>query len=407
MAFDLPRRDYEPDAPAPLDGVRVLDLTRLVAGNVLTHLLADYGADVVKVERPGVGDDLRNWRVEGVSAYFKVYCRNKRSVTLDLRSDRGRALLLDLVERAQVLVENFKPGTLERWGLAPEVLFARNPALVVARISGWGQDGPEAHKPGFGSLVEARSGFAAKTGYADRPPVLPPLALADHVSGMTGAFAVMVALREVELRAGAGQVIDLPLFDPMVANIGPDPAIHQLTGEVPLRTGSRSTTTAPRNVYRCKDGKYVALSASMQAMAERLLRAIGRPELIDDPRFVTNADRVRNNDALDPVVAEFMASRPREAILAFFEEADVTVGPVSDVADLVADPLVREREVLALYPDEEMGTLPMHAPGARLSATPARIRRPAPALGEHNAEIFGELGLDAQTLAAYGEEGIV
>jgi crotonobetainyl-CoA:carnitine CoA-transferase CaiB-like acyl-CoA transferase len=404
---DLHRRDYAPDAPAPLDAVRVLDLSRLVAGNALTHVLADFGAEVIKVERPGHGDDLRNWRVEGISAFWKVYARNKKSITLNPRSPKGRALLLRLVESAQVLVENFLPGTLEKWGLGPDVLLLQNPALVIVRISGWGQTGPEREQPGFGSLVEARTGFAAMNGFPDRPPVLPPLALADMVAGLYGGMATLTALREVEVRGGQGQVIDLPLFDPMLAILGPQAAEYQLTGQVPARAGSRSATTAPRNTYRTKDGRYVALSASMQSMAERLFKTIGRKDLITDRRFLTNADRVRNNDILDPIVAEFMARHDQSELLEIFQAAGVTVGAVHDTAGMIADDMVREREVMLRFPDEEMGELPMHNVAAHLSNTPGQIRRPAPELGQHNIEIFGTLGLDPGEIAALVKEDVI
>jgi crotonobetainyl-CoA:carnitine CoA-transferase CaiB-like acyl-CoA transferase len=400
-------RAYETDAPAPLDGIRVLDLSRLVAGNVLTHALADFGAEVIKVERPKLGDDLRHWRVEGVSAFWKVYARNKKSVSLDYRQGEGRELLLRLVETAQVLVENFVPGTLEKWNLGPDVLLARNPKLVIARISGWGQTGPDKDKPGFGSLVEARTGFAAMNGFADRPPVLPPLALADMVAGLYGAMSTLVAVRNVEVSGGKGQVIDLALFDPLFSILGPEAATHQLTGHVSPRTGSRSSTTAPRNTYRCKDGRYVALSASMQSMAERLFRSIGRPDLIDDPRFLTNADRVANNDELDPIVAEFMARHTQAECLAHFDAAGVTVGPVQDMVQILEDPMVLEREVLLHMQDAEMGSLPMHNVPARLSETPGRIRRPAPDLGQHNEEIYAEVGLSADDLAGLSERGVI
>ena len=274
--------DFQPQARSSLDGIRVLDLSRLVSGNIVTHLLADHGAEVIKVERPGVGDDLRNWKTKGHSTHWKVYCRNKKSITLDLRRDEGRTMLLSLVERANVLVENFKPGTIEKWGIGPDVLLARNPKLVVVRVSGWGQSGLYAHKPGFGSLVEAMSGFAAMNGFGDRPPVLPPLALADMIAGLYGSFAVLAAMRNVEVENGNGQVIDLPLFDPIYSILGPIAAQYRLTGQVPERTGSRSNQTAPRNAYRTRDGKYVALSASMQAMAERFFAAIGKPELVQE-----------------------------------------------------------------------------------------------------------------------------
>ena len=272
MTKILSREEFDPDAKVPLEGIRVLDLSRLVSGNMVTHVLADYGADVVKIEKPGSGDDLRNWTTDGVSTHWKVYCRNKKSISLDLRKVKGREILLKLVERFDVLVENFKPGTLEKWGLGPDVLQEKNPKLTVVRISGWGQTGPWSHKPGFGSLVEAMSGFAAMNGFGDRPPVLPPLAMADMIAGLYGAFSVMVAVREVEQKDGEGQVIDLSLFEPILSILGPMSAIHSISKEVPLRTGSLSNTTAPRNVYQCKDGKFVALSASMQAMFERLMR---------------------------------------------------------------------------------------------------------------------------------------
>ena len=401
------QRDYRPDAPAPLDGVRVLDLSRLVAGNALTHVLADYGAEVIKVERPGHGDDLRNWRVDGISIHWKVYARNKKSITLNPRSPAGRELLLRLVEGAQILVENFLPGTLENWDLGPDVLAARNPALIMVRISGWGQTGPDRDQPGFGSLVEARSGFAAMNGFADRPPVLPPLALADMVAGMYGGMTTLIALRNCEVRGGKGQVVDLPLFDPMLAILGPQAAEYQLTGQPSVRSGSRSTTTAPRNTYVCKDGRYVALSASMQSMAERLFKSMGREDLIEDPRFKTNADRVRNNDILDPIVAEFMASHEQAELLEIFQAAGVTVGPVHDTAGMLEDEMIREREVLLRFPDDEMDELPMHNVAAHLSETPGQIRHPAPELGQHNDEIYGALGLSAEEIATLEKEEVI
>ncbi len=402
---ELHLRSYEPGAAAPLDGVRVLDLSRLVAGNMLSLALADFGAEVIKIETPGRGDDLRNWRVEGVSVHWKVYARNKKSVSLNLRHEEGRRLLLRLVERSRVFIENYVPGTLERMGLGPDVLHRHNPGLVIVRVSGWGQTGPFRHKPGFGSLVEAMSGFAAMNGYPDRPPVLPPLALADMIAGLYGAMATLVAVRNIEVGGGRGQVIDLALFESIHSVLGPEAAVYRLTGQVKPRVGSRSNTTAPRNVYRCKDGRYVALSASMQAMAERLFRAIGREDLIDNPKFRTNADRVANNDELDAIVAGYMARHTQAENLAHFERAGVTVGPVCDVSELVDHPFVQGREVLVTYPDEEMGRLPMHNVVPRLSETPGVIRRPAPGLGEHNREILAELGLTESDLDRLAREG--
>ena len=405
--IDLIQQDFARDAAAPLDGVRILDLSRLVAGNALTHVLADFGAEVVKVERPGQGDDLRNWRVEGVSIHWKVYARNKKSITVNMRSERGRAILLDLVKTSQMLVENFLPGTLEQWELGPEVLHAANPKLVIVRISGWGQSGPDRSVPGFGSLVEARSGFAAMNGFADRPPVLPPLALADMVAGLYGAVAALVALRHCEVDQGKGQVVDLPLFDPLLSILGPQAALYELTGELPERLGSRSNLTAPRNSYRCRDGQFVALSASMQSMYERLMRTIGRPELIEDNRFLTNADRVQNNDQLDRVVAQFIESHDQYDVLQIFRDAGVTVGPVHDTLGMLNDPLVKENKVMVRLPDEDIDSVVMHNVAARLSETPGLIRSPAPTLGEHNSEILGDIGIDETELSTLGKQGVI
>lgn len=399
--------EFQPNAKSSLGGMRVLDLSRLVSGNIVTHLLADHGAEVIKVERPGTGDDLRNWKTKGHSVHWKVYCRNKKSITLDLRQDEGKQILLGLAERMNILVENFKPGTLERWGIGPDSLLERNPKLIIVRVSGWGQTGLYAHKPGFGSLVEAMSGFAAMNGFGDRPPVLPPLALADMIAGLYGSFAVLAAMRNVELAGGDGQVIDLPLFDPIYSILGPIAAQYRLTGEIPERTGSRSNQTAPRNAYRTLDGKYVALSASMQAMAERLFKTIGMPELIDDPKYKTNTDRVANNDELDPMVADFMASRTQAELLELFEKADVTVGPVADIAQLMDHPYINDRAIIVDLPDADMGRVPMHNVIPRMSGTPAALRSPAPELGQHNHEIFSELGLGKSELERLGREGVV
>ena len=394
----LARDQYHPEAQGPLDGVRVLDLSRLVAGNIVLHVLADFGADVVKVETPGRGDDLRAWKVNGVSSYWKVYARNKKSITLDYRQARGRELLLALVRDAKILIENFVPGKHEKMNLGPAVLLEANPDLVIVRVSGWGQTGPYAHKPGFGTLVEAMSGFAAMNGFADRPPVLPPLALADMISGIYGASAAMIALRQVEVKRGPGQVIDLSLFESIHAVLGPEAANCQLNGVPTLRNGSRASNTAPRNIYACGDGKFVALSASMQSMAERLFKTMGKPELLEDPRFRTNTDRVRNNDAIDAIVAEFLLRHTQAENLALFDAAGVTLGPVCDAADLNQHPFVSGREVLVHLPDADMGTLPMHNVVPRLSGTPGAMRMPAPRLGEHNAEIFGAIGIEMKEL---------
>ena len=401
----LPRKPYEAGARGPLAGVRVLDLSRLVAGNTLTQLLGDFGAEVIKVEPPA-GDTLRAWQVNGVPTNWKLYARNKKSLCLELRKPEARRLLLDLVPKAAMFIESFRPGTLEEMGLAPAVLLERNPKLVIVRISGWGQDGPYRRRPGFGTLVEGLSGFASFNGFADREPVLPPMYLADTVAGLYGAAAAMIALRDVEKNGGRGQVIDLPLLDPLFAVLGPQAANYRLTGKVKPRTGSRSTNAGPRNAYRCSDGLYVCLSSSTQKMAERLFRSIGRPELIEDPRYRTNAGRVKHAEALDAIIGEFVARRTQAENVAFFEQAEVTIGPIYDIRQILEDAHVLARELVADYPDPDMGGFPMHHVVPRLSGTPASIRTRAPRLGEHNRALLAELGIDAAAYAKLAASGV-
>ena len=406
-AMPIREREYAVDARGPLDRVRILDLSRVVAGNMVSLALADFGAEVIKIESPE-GDALRDWLVGGVPVNWKVYARNKKSVGLNLRKPAGRELLLRLVERAQVLIENYRPGTLEKMQLGPEVLHARNRKLIVTRVSGWGQSGPFRHKPGFGTLIEGMSGFAAMNGFADREPVLPPMQMADMYAGYIGAMSVLVALREVEVNGGQGQVIDLPLFDPMLMAMGSQAAGYQASGQVRQRSGSRSTTAAPRNVYRTCDDKWVSMSASTQKMAERLFRAIGRTDVNDNPRYRTNANRVRYAAELDAIIAEFIGKMNLAEALDFFDKADVTVGPIYDVSQLMDDAYVAEREILANYPDAQMGRIAMHCVVPRLSTTPGAIRKPAPVLvGEDNAAILHEIGVDAAELDRLTADDVV
>ena len=402
----IPRVTFDPDAPVPLSGLRVVDMSRLVAGNMVSLQLADQGAEVIKIEDPKTGDPLRAWRIKGLSLHWKVYARNKKSLALDMRAQAGKDAMLELLAASNILIENFRPGTLEAMGFAPEMLWARNPGLIIVRITGFGQDGPYRDRPGFGTLVEAMSGFASKNGFEDRPPVLPPLALADMISGLYGAYAIMVALRVVE-RGGRGQVIDLPLLEPMISVLGPDAAIYTVSGEKPRRTGSRSLTTSPRNVYETSDGRFIAMSASIQAMAERVFHAIGRPDMIDDPRFRTNTDRVRNIDACDTIVGEFIAGRTLAENMAIFEAAEVTANPVYEIDQLLADPHVQARGVLVEAPDDEAGSVLMHNIIPRLSETPGRMRNAAPALGLDSRSVLQSIGYSAARIDALAAAGTI
>ena len=398
---------HESTHELPLAGLRVLDLSRLVAGNMLTLSLADFGADVIKVEEPGTGDALRDWTAGGQPLFWKVYARNKRSITLNLRSPAARELLLKLVPSADVFIESFKFGTLEKLGLGPDVLLKANPRLVIVRISGFGQTGPYSKRPGFGTLIEAMSGLAAKTGFPHHPPVLPNVALADMVAGLSGAFSVMAALRARDIHGQGGQVIDLSLLEPLLSIVGPDAAIYQHTGEIPLRIGNRLSVSAPRNVYHTKDGHYLAISASMQPMCEKLFKVMGREDMIADPRFANNAARIENIDELDAVIQQFVGERSLGENTTLFQDAGITAGPVYDTAQLIDDPHVRAREVLVEYPDADIGTVKMHNVTPRLSGTPGEIRKGAPNLGEDNATVFGEIGLTPERLAALHAEGTI
>lgn len=388
---------FDPAATGPLTGIRVLDLSRLVAGNMLSLQLGDFGADVIKVEPPR-GDPLRAWKDEGLALFWKVYGRNKRSIVLDLRQKAGMDVLWSLIDGADVFIENYRPGTLEKMGLAPEVLLKRNPCLIVVRVSGFGQTGPYAAQPGFGTLVESLSGYTHRNGFADREPVLPPLALADMIAGLYGASAVSTALFARQNGTASGQVIDLSLLEPIFSVLGPEAAIYRLTGTVKERVGSASNTASPRNVYRCSDGKYLALSGSTQSMAVRIFEAVGRADLLDDPRYATNSDRVRNRAEIDAILGEWFSRHDSATALGIMREAGATVGPIYSIADIAEDAHFIEREVFVDVEDDEFGTVPMHNILPRLSATPGAFRLPAPTLGQHTYEILGELGLDPAVL---------
>ena len=383
---------FDREAKGPLAGVRVVDLSRLVAGNMISLQLGDFGADVIKVEPPQ-GDPLREWKEDGRSLFWTVYGRNKRSIALNLRDDKDMATLKALLRASDVFIENFRPGTLEEMGLAPELLLADNPHLIIVRVSGIGQTGPYADLPGFGTIVEAMSGFASRTGFPDREPVLPPLALADMVAGLYGANATMMALYAIERGTAAGQVIDLSLLEPMVSVLGPEAAIYKVTGRVKERSGSASNTASPRNVYKCRDGSYVALSGSTPQVARRVFEIIGRPEMIGDPRFADNSARVKHRALVDEAVGAWFSQHDRDEALRIMRDSGATVGPVYSAADAADDVHFQMRGVVVDVEDDELGSVPMHNIVPRMSDTPGVRRRPAPRIGEHTDEILSEFGI--------------
>ncbi|TLP72873.1 CaiB/BaiF CoA transferase family protein [Nesterenkonia sphaerica] len=372
-----------------LHGVRVLDLSRLVAGNQLSLLLADFGADVIKAEAVGTGDTLRNWNTQGVETYWKTYARNKRSLEVNLKDEYHLEIMKRLVQSSDVVVDSFKPGDMAKFGLSDDVLEQLNPSIIIVHISGWGLTGSRASMPGFGTLIEAASGMADRTGEPDGPPQLPPGAFADMVAGTFGAFAVAASLfGRVE---GKSEVIDLSLFEPLFAIMGPQAADFSITGESPQRSGSRLNSTAPRNVYQCADGKWVALSGSTQAMAERLFAAIGHEELINDPRFATNSARIANVEELDDYISQYFIQYSRKHVLEYLTSQGVTAGPVSKIEELVDSDYFTSRGVLV-----GEGQDLMHDVVPRLKRSPGTLRRPAPSLGEHTAEIVAEVSNDAE-----------
>jgi len=398
----LAQRSYEPDAKGPLAGVRVLDLTRLVSGAQLGLILGDLGADVVKVERPGSGDPFRHTTVDGYDAYWKAYGRNKRSVTLDLASERGRELVFRLAENADVLAENFSPGVLERVCGGPEGLLERNPKLVILRISGWGQTGPRASQPGFGTLAEAYSGFTFLNGPADGPPVQAPLSLADTVAGTYAAAATLAALWSVRVNGAPGQVVDISLYEPLFSILGADATVYAGRGHLRGR-GDGAGVSSVRGVFQTSDDHWVAISAATDETAARFFAAIERDDLLADPRFDSAEARLAHRDELhEALVPEFRRFR-REEILALAAEHRLTIGPVLDVLDALADEHYRARETIV---EMEDGVV-LHNVVPRLSATPGAIRLPAPELGEHNAAVYGELGIDSDELARLAADGVV
>ena len=392
------KHDFVRNGHAALSGIRVLDLARLVAGNMTSLQLADFGADVIKVEPLPAGDPLRAWKRDGHSSFWKVYGRNKRSLGLNFRSGQSIELLHRLIAKADVLIESFRPGTMEKMGLDPSHLLKQHPDLVILRVSGFGQSGPYSPRPGFGTLVEAMSGFAHRNGEVDGGPLLPPLALADMISGLYGCNAVMMALHAIHKGVCRGQIIDLALLDSMVSVLGPEALDFAITHKPKDRVGNGSNTSSPRNVYKTRDGHFIAVSASVQNTATRIFEVIGRPDMNTDPRYATNEKRHKRRHEIDEIVGNWIGHRDRETLLQVFEREGITAAPLYNIADISQDRHFVERGIYVEVPDDELGEVAMHSPMPGLSATPGTIRTPAPEIGQHTYEILGEIGLDAEEI---------
>jgi len=391
-----------------LGGIRVLETATLFAAPLAGMFLGDFGAEVIKIEHPTRPDPARGHgsAKDGEGLWFKALARNKRLVTLDLSLPEGRDVFLDLAAGADVVLENFRPGTLERWGAGPDELWARNPRLVIARVTGFGQTGPYASRPGFGTLAEAMSGFAAMNGEPGRPPLLPPLALADGVTAFATAFSIMVALRARDQTA-RGQVVDTSLIEPLMTLLGPQLAAWDMLGELQPRTGNRSSHNAPRNVYATADGGWVAVSASATSIAERVLRLVGRADLVEQPWFATGYGRVAHVDEIDGAVADWIAARSRTEVLAAFEAADAAIAPIYDARDILVDPHFDAIGTIVSVDDEKLGAVKMPGLISRLSATPGDIRSTGGAHGADTDTVLSELGLTPEKIAALRAWGAV
>ncbi|MGW8576123.1 CaiB/BaiF CoA transferase family protein [Streptomyces niveus] len=393
--------------PPPLHGLRVLDLATLFAGPLAATMLGDFGAEVIKVEHPTRPDPSRGHgpAKDGVGLWWKILGRNKRTITLDLATPPGRDLLLRLAADADVVVENFRPGTLEKWGLGWAELSAVNPRLVLARVTGFGQFGPYSHRPGFGTLAEAMSGFAAMTGEPDGPPTLPPFGLADSIAALATAYAVMTALNG-RATTGRGQVVDLAIIEPILTVLGPQPLWYDQLGYVQPRTGNRSRNNAPRNTYRTACGSWLAVSTSAQSIAERVMRLVGRQELVDEPWFATGSGRAEHADVLDEAVGAWIARHSREDAMAAFEKAEAAIAPVYDISDVMDDPQYRALDSVVEVPDPELGPIRMQNVLFRLSETPGAIRWAGRPHGADTDAVLTEmLGLSAPEISALRTEG--
>ena len=402
----------------PLRGLKVLDLSIIVAGGTASSLLADFGAEVVKVERPGSGDPLRNWGpfVNGVSLWWKVHSRNKQSITLNLSHLQGQETLQALAEQADLLIEGFRPGTLEQWQLGPQELHQVNPGLIILRYSGFGQTGPYKDRPGFGTIAECMSGYIGMTGFPDTPPVLPPIPLADEIAGVFGALAGMMALYHRDTAAAGkdagqprlGQVIDVSLFEPLFRLCIPHLPMYDLLGIIRERVGNDFPDAAPRSLYRTADDQWLGLSATSQSTWERLAQAMELPELLTDDRFQDNAARLENKDALNEILQYWLGQRSLSQLLAQLVPAGGVVGPVYNSAQIVQDPHYQAREDVLALDDPELGQTLMPGIIPKFSHTPGAVRYAGPQLGEHNRQVYGSwLNYNDETLRELADKGVI
>jgi crotonobetainyl-CoA:carnitine CoA-transferase CaiB-like acyl-CoA transferase len=390
-----------------LEGIKVVDAATLFAGPLAATVLGDFGAEVVKVEHPR-GDPSRThgYAKDGVGLWWKMLGRNKKCVTLNLSNARGQEIFKRLARDADVVIESFRPGTLERWNLGYEELKAENPGLILARVTGFGQFGPYKNRPGFGTLAESMSGFAHVTGQPDGPPTLPPFGLADGIAALATAVSILTALKARDA-TGKGQVVDLAIIEPIFTVLGPQPIVYDQLGVIQERSGNRSVNNAPRNTYRTKDGKWVAISTSAQNIAERVMRLVGRPEYIEEPWFGSGSERAKHADELDEAVGAWISERTQDEVVEAFEEVSAAVAPIYNIADIMEDPQYGALESVITVDDPELGPVKMQNVLFRLSETPGEVRWSGPTLGEHNEEVYGGLGIGKQELAELSEEGVL
>jgi crotonobetainyl-CoA:carnitine CoA-transferase CaiB-like acyl-CoA transferase len=390
-----------------LAGTIVVDISNFLAAPMCSMFLADFGADVIKVERPEIGDEVRRWGEvkNGVGLYYKAVNRGKRSITADLRTPFGVEVVKRLIAKADILVENYRTGTLEKWGLGPDVLMAINPGLIVVRVTGFGQTGPHRKRPGFGTIAEAYAGYVYISGQPEGPPLLPGFGLADSTTGLMAAYLASVALHE-KRRSGRGQVIDLALYETLLTLLGPQVVNYDQLGIVQERVGSRLPFTAPRNIYRTRDAKFISVGGSAQSIFERLCAALEIPELPKDPRFLSNRDRLANVDALDEALQRAIERFDRDELMRRFIELEAAISPVNNVEDVVNDEHINARENIVALEDAELGApLRMQNVVGKLSRTPGAIRHTGPRLGEHNREVLVDLlGFDEAEVSGQGIE---